>query len=100
MFEHCRHYRCVYADEKKFCRILNSACRKQLDERQRCVHSGLFLKCPFACYDGDILRCGYDTENTKRYVPGLPSWKYERKLAVDDLPECLIEIKKRKKGGR
>lgn len=95
MFEHCKHYTCVY-DEGGDCWVLNGPCQKELDSEKRCIHSGLCLKCGYAFYDGDILRCGYDTGETQKYVPGLPRQKYEKKLAVDDLPRCLIDIKHNK----
>jgi hypothetical protein len=98
MFEHCKLYKCIF-EKDGVCEILKGPCKREIDSEKRCIHSGFYLMCGFAFYDGDELVCGFDTSNTEKYVPGLPKWKYERKLAVSDLSRCLIDIvnKKRKR---
>jgi hypothetical protein len=90
--EYCPLYRCVY-DKDGYCRFMESECDRPIKD-DRCTHSGLYLRCLHAFWDGDTLVCGADrsTTQTKRYVKGLPEHKYEKKLAVSDLPSCLKDL--------
>lgn len=90
MFEYCKHYPCIY-DRAGFCGYLHGPCKREVVDG-RCIHSGLYLKCPYAFTRDGVQRCGFDSGNTQKYVPGLPAHKYEKKLAIDDLPDCLLEI--------
>lgn len=91
MFEYCKHKHCAY-DRGGFCSFLSEPCRREINEDKQCVHSGLYLKCAYAFYSGGVLRCGADTKNNKRLVPGLPKHKYEKKFEVDDLLCCLKDL--------
>ena len=87
MFEYCKYHPCIY-DDGGYCEHLAGPCRREVEDK-RCIHSGLSLKCAYASIHQGIMRCGFDSGNTKRYVPGLPPVKYSKKIAVDDLKSCL-----------
>ncbi len=89
MSEYCKHYRCVF-DDDGHCSFFSSRCPLEA-KAKRCVYSRLYRVCVFAFYDGDTLRCGFDTGGTQKKVPGLPQEKYLKKLAIDDLDKCIKE---------
>lgn len=94
MFEHCKYYKCVYNGDGNHCSFLNDECDREIKDK-RCFHSGMYLKCAYAAYDGDILRCCFDVVS-KKEIKGLPAEDYQKSPNIENLPACLKEILKEK----
>jgi hypothetical protein len=95
MFEHCKYYKCVYNGNGDHCSFLNDECDRKIKDK-RCVHSGMYLKCAFAAYDDEILRCCFDVVSRKE-IKNLPPEDYRKSPSIKNLRACLKEILKEKK---
>lgn len=59
----------------------------------------MYLKCAFAAYDKEILRCCFSFVSPKE-LKGMPSEKYNFKPEIADLPKCLKEIVNKKSASK
>jgi len=98
MFEYCPHYKCVYNGSGNRCSYLDSDCDRRIKDK-RCVNTGMYLKCAFAAYDKEILRCCFSFVSPKE-LKGMPSEKYNFKPEIADLPKCLKEIVNKKSASK